>query len=401
MNIFNLFASLKLDKSDYEKGLDEAQKQGENFANDTQNKVSPKTVAGWTAIATAVVAVITKVNQLMRDTMNYADSVGDLAAKYGLSTDAISEMQYIADQSSTSIEGMTSAMTMLLNRAKENGEGFKELGVDVYDANGNLKQMDELFYETIGALNAIESDGEKSRLMLETFGRSAMTVGEVVRKSSEELAQMRQEAHDLGVVMDEETINFASDMNDALAVLKLQGQSALSSLVAGAPDAEEKLQNFIDSVLELLDSYIPTFVNFALRLLLQLALALIRTAPSLAIDIVTTIQDVILHMDWFQFGIDLGKSILEGLVNIIISTLNNIFKWFGVNIPKVDFGVGKDIGTMSMGEMLDSEYEISENIRQDITVKVEASGDSAISGETAEKTAQALAPYIDKILGGK
>ena len=33
-------------------------------------------------------------------------------------------------------------------------------------------------------------------------------------------------------------------------------------------------------------------------------------------------------------------------------------------------------------------------------VKVEASGDSAVSEETAEKTAEKLAPYIDKILGG-
>lgn len=403
-NLIKDFASGKINITDYNKELSKIKSSNSEIENTASSmgislvENANKAKIAWMAVATAIVAVGKQINQLMRDSMNYADTVGDLAAKYGVSTDAISEMQYIADQSSTSIEGMTSAMTMLLNRAKENGEGFKELGVDVYDANGNLKQMDELFYETIGALNAIESDGEKSRLMLETFGRSAMTVGEVVRKSSEELAQMRQEAHDFGVVMDEETINFASDMNDALAVLKLQGQSALASLVAGAPDAEEKLQNFIDNILEMLDGYIPAFVNFSLRLLLQVALGLIRTAPSLAIEIVTTIMDVILNMDWFQFGVDLGKSILEGLINIIVSTLNRVLGVFGVNIPKVDLGVGENVfNEESLGE----EYEISENIRQDITVKVEASGDSAVSEETAEKTAEALAPYIDKILGGK
>lgn len=398
MNVFSLFASLKLDKSEYEKNLDEAQKQGEGFAENTKNKISPTVVAGWTAVATAIVAVGKQINQLMRDSMNYADSVGDLAAKYGLSTDAISEMQYIADQSSTSIEGMTSAMTMLLNRAKENGEGFKELGVDVYDANGNLKQMDELFYETIGALNAIESDGEKSRLMLETFGRSAMTVGEVVRKSSEELAQMRQEAHDFGVVMDEETINFASDMNDALAVLKLQGQSALASLVAGAPDAEEKLQNFIDNILEMLDGYIPAFANFGIRLLMQIAIAMVRVAPSLVVEILDAVIDTIFNINWLQVGIDVGKAIMEGALNIIVSALNAVLGLFGVDIPKVDLGAGEDLFNE---ETLGGEYEISENLRQDITVKVEATGDSAVSEETAEKTAEALAPYIDKILGGK
>ena len=398
MNVFELFAVLTLQKDDYNKGLDEAEKQSNTWGDKIKGIMQNKAVMAFGLVAKAVVEVSKKINQLMLDTMNYADTVGDLAAKYGLSTDAISEMQYIADQSSTSVEGLTSAMTMLLNRAKENGDGFKELGVDVYDANGNLKQMDELFYETIGALNAIESDGEKSRLMLETFGRSAMTVGEVVRKSSEELAQMRQEAHELGVVMNEETINFASDMNDRIAVLKLQGQSALASMVAGAPDAEEKLQNFIDNVLEMLDGYIPTFANFSIRLLLQVAIGLIRTAPSLAIEILTAIQDAIFGMDWFQFGVDLGKSILEGLLNIIVSTLNRMLGIFGVDIPKVDLGVGEDIFNE---EALGEEYEISENIRQEINVKVEASGDSTVSEETAEKTAEKLAPYIDKILGSK
>lgn len=400
MNVFELFAVLNLQKDDYEKALNDTENQSKGWAGRVEGFLKSKAVTAWVAVGAAVVEVGKKINQLMLDAMNYADRVGDLAAQYGVSTDAISEMQYIADQSSTSIEGMTSAMTMLLNRAKENGEGFKELGVDVYDANGNLKQMDELFYETIGALNNIESEGERSRLMLETFGRSAMSVGEVVRKSSEELATMRQEAHDLGVVMEENTINFASDMNDKMAVLKLQGQSALASLVAGDKDAEEKLQNFFDSVIEMLDRYIPTFTNFAVRLFLQATIALVRIAPSLAHQVVEAIIDTVLNMDWLQVGFDIGRAIAEGIVNMIISSLNAFVGWAGVKIPKVDFGVGSDIGTMSLGEMVGEEYEISENIRQDITVKVEASGDSAVSEETAEKTAEKLAPYIDKILGG-
>lgn len=395
MNIFSLFATLKLDKSDYEKGIKDAKKEGESFADDTEKKISPKAVSSFLAIATAVVAVTKQIYNLAKASMDYADNIGNMASKYGLTTDAISEMQYIADQSSTSIEGMTSAMTMLLNRAKENGDGFKELGVDVYDANGNLKQMDELFYEIIGALNNVESEGERSRLMLETFGRSAMSVGEVVRKSSEELAQMRQEAHDLGIVLNEETINYASDFNDTLAVLKLQGQSALASLVAGDKDAEEKLQNFFDNVMDMLDDYLPASVNFGIRLLTEVIITMVRIAPSLAVEVIDAFIDTIFTINWFQVGIDVGKSILEGIINILGSALGVL----GINVPKVDLGVGENVfePTASLG----SEYEISENIKQDITVKVEASGDTTVSQATAEETAKALAPYIDKILGGK
>lgn len=396
MNIFELFAVLTLQKDDYNKGLDETEKKANTWGDKLKGIMQNKAVMAFMLVGKAIIDVGQKLNKLMLDTMNYADTVGDLAAKYGISTDAISEMQYIADQSSTSVEQLTTSMSMLYMRAKQDGDAFKQLGVSVKDNEGNFKSMDELFWETAEALNSLEDDGAKSAYMLDLFGRSAMNVGEVLRKSSGEITAMRQEAHELGVVMDESTINFASDMNDTFAVLKLQGQSALASLVAGAPDAEEKLQNFIDNVLEMLNGYIPAFVNFSLRLLLQVALGLIRTAPSLAIEIVTAIQDAIFGMNWFQFGVDLGKAILEGLINIIVSTLNRVLGVFGAEIPKIDLGVGEDLFNE---ETLGGEYEISENINQKIEVKVEASGDSVVSEETAEKTAEKLAPYIDKILG--
>lgn len=397
MNLLNLFATLKLDKSDYDKGISEAKKEGVDLADTTEKKISPQMVAGWVAVATAVISVVKAIGDLAKQSMDYADQIGELANKFGVTTDSIAEMQYIGTQTGASIESITSAMSMLLNRAKENGEAFQRLGVSVTDANGNFKAMDELFYETIGALNNIESEGERSAMMLETFGRSAMTVGELLRKDTAEIEAMRKEAHDLGIVLNEETTEFAGSFFDNIDALKLQGQSALASLVAGAPDAEEKLQNFFDGVIEMLDDYVPAFVNFGVKLILQVTLALVRLAPSLAVEIVNAITDTLLNIDLFQVGVDLAKSVLEGFINMFVSTINRTLKYFGVNIPKVDLGVGESIYTPDMG----SEYEINENIKSDITVKVEASGDTTVSQATAEETAKALAPYIDKILGGK
>ena len=401
MNVFELFAVLTLQKDDYNKALDDTENKSKGWASKVEGFLKSKAVVAWTAVIASVIKLGKEINQLMRDTMNYADSVGDLAAQFGVSTDAISEMQYIADQSSTSVEQLTTSMSMLYMRAKQDGDAFKQLGVSVKDNNGNFKAMDELFWETVGALNDLNDDGTKSAYMLDLFGRSAMNVGEVLRKNTSEINAMRQEAHDLGVVMNKETIDFASDMNDTFAVLKLQGQSALASLVAGAPDAEEKLQNFFDNVMDILDGYIPTFTNFTIRLLLNVAITLIRIAPGLVVEILNAIIDTIFNIDWVQVGVDWAKALMEGWLNVVLSALNILIGWTGVKIPKVDFCVGSDIGTMSLGEMVCEEYEISENINQTIEVKVEASGDTAVSEDTAEKTAQALAPYIDKILGGK
>lgn len=401
MNVFELFAVLTLQKDDYNKGLDDTEKKASGWGDKIKNIMQNKAVMAFALVGKAILDVGKKMNQLLRDTLNYADSVGDLAAQFGVSTDAISEMQYIADQSSTSVEQLTTSMSMLYMRAKQDGDAFKQLGVSVKDNNGNFKAMDELFWETAEALNGLEDDGAKSAYMLDLFGRSAMNVGEVLRKSSGELTAMRQEAHDLGIVMSEETINYASDMNDAFAVLKLQGKSALASLATGAPDAEEKLQKFLDSLLGVLEEYIPTLVSFALRLVIQMAIGIVRIAPSLAVDIISVFIDTLLETDWLQVGIDIGKAIIEGLLNIVVSALNLVLGIFGVKIPKIQLfdrdAKNSYFDNVDMGES----YEISESLKQDINVKVEASGDGAVNQETAEKTAEALAPYIDKILGGK
>ena len=399
MNVFELFAVLTLQKDDYNKGLDETEKKSNTWGDKIKNIMQSKAVSAFMLVAKAVVDVSKKLNQLMQQSLQYADQMGDLAAKYGTNSEAISEMAYVATQAGSDVNTLANAMSMLYMRAKQDGEAFQSLGVSVKDANGNFKSMDDLFWETVYAMNDLDSEGEKSAYMFDLFGRSASNIGEILRKDSSELEEMRKRAHDLGIVVNQTTADFAGSWFDKLDELKLQGQSVLVSLAAGAPDAEEKLQSFFDNIMTMLERYVPTFVNFALRLVIQAAIALVRISPSLIREIINVIIDTILNVNWLQVGIDVGKAILEGLLNCIIAGLNSFLKIFGVNIPKIDFDVGQNYF-----ENLDTSagnYEISENSKQDINISIEAKGNTAVSKESAEKTAEALAPYIDKILGGK
>ena len=399
MNVFELFAVLTLQKDDYNKGLDETEKKSNTWGDKIKNIMQSKAVSAFMLVAKAVVDVGKKLNQLMQQSLQYADQMGDLAAKYGTNSEAISEMAYVATQAGSDVNTLANAMSMLYMRAKQDGEAFQSLGVSVKDANGNFKSMDDLFWETVYAMNDLDSEGEKSAYMFDLFGRSASNIGEILRKDSSELEEMRKRAHDLGIVVNQTTADFAGSWFDKLDELKLQGQSVLASLAAGAPDAEEKLQSFFDNIMTMLERYVPTFVNFALRIVIQTAIALVRISPSLIREIINAIIDTILNVNWLQVGIDVGKAILEGLLNCIIAGLNSFLKIFGVNIPKIDSDVGQNYF-----ENLDTSagnYEISENSKQDINIRIEASGDTAVSKESAEKTAEALAPYIDKILGGK
>ena len=400
MNLFELFAVLTLNKSGYEKGLNDAEKSTKSFSQKVKDTLQNETVQSFTMVIGAVVKLGKELYNLMNVGIEYADQMGDLAAKYGTTSEAISEIGYIATQTGSDVNTLTSAMSMLYMRAKQDGEAFQSLGVSVKDSNGQFKSMDELFWETVYAMNNLESDGEKSAYMLDLFGRSAANIGEILRKDTAEIDAMRNEAHDLGIVVSQETADFAGAWQDRMDRIKLQGQSALASLVAGAPDAEEKLSKFFDAVLDMLENVMPTFVNFSIRLLLQVSLALIKLAPELVVNFLDAVIKTIFETNWLQVGLDVGKSILQGVLNVIVSGLNSVFGWLGLKIPKVDLGVGKN---GSYFENIDTEkkYSLNNKNEQVIDIKIEASGDNEVSAATAEKTAEALAPYIDKILGGK
>lgn len=400
MNLFELFAVLTLNKSGYEKGLNDAEKSTKSFSQKVKDTLQNETVQSFTMVIGAVVKLGKELYNLMNVGIEYADQMGDLAAKYGTTSEAISEIGYIATQTGSDVNTLTNAMSMLYMRAKQDGEAFQSLGVSVKDSNGQFKSMDELFWETVYAMNNLESDGEKSAYMLDLFGRSAANIGEILRKDTAEIDAMRNEAHDLGIVVSQETADFAGAWQDRMDRIKLQGQSALASLVAGAPDAEEKLSKFFDAVLDMLENVMPTFVNFSIRLLLQVSLALIKLAPELVVNFLDAVIKTIFETNWLQVGLDVGKSILQGVLNVIVSGLNSVFGWLGLKIPKVDLGVGKN---GSYFENIDTEkkYSLNNKNEQVIDIKIEASGDNEVSAATAEKTAEALAPYIDKILGGK
>lgn len=400
MNLFELFAVLTLNKSGYEKGLNDAEKSTKSFSQKVKDTLQNETVQSFTMVIGAVVKLGKELYNLMNVGIEYADQMGDIAAKYGTTSEAISEIGYIATQTGSDVNTLTNAMSMLYMRAKQDGEAFQSLGVSVKDSNGQFKSMDELFWETVYAMNNLESDGEKSAYMLDLFGRSAANIGEILRKDTAEIDAMRNEAHDLGIVVSQETADFAGAWQDRMDRIKLQGQSALASLVAGAPDAEEKLSKFFDAVLDMLENVMPTFVNFSIRLLLQVSLALIKLAPELVVNFLDAVIKTIFETNWLQVGLDVGKSILQGVLNVIVSGLNSVFGWLGLKIPKVDLGVGKN---GSYFENIDTEkkYSLNNKNEQVIDIKIEASGDNEVSAATAEKTAEALAPYIDKILGGK
>lgn len=386
--------------------LDEAKKMGVELpaefdkAGKAMGEAANAAGGIWTELLAIIMKIANAIGKLVTESIEYSNEIYEVAKQYDMTTESVSQLQYIAGQTGTELSTITNAMTQLERKAASENEVFQELGVSITDANGNYKSMETVLFDTIGALNDLNDESEKSAYMSQLFGRTTMENGELFRMSAEEIANLRQESDALGITMSESTAELGASMTREMDALKLQGKSALAALLAGDENADELIQDFFNNALAIAEKFLPNIINFVLKGIQQLYLAIIRTLPQLVASFVSNIigffLDYIFSFDWIQFGVDWAKSILEGFINIFVSTINGLFGWLGVDIPKVDLGVGDNLFANTDTT---TEYELSENRTEEVTIKLEASGDTAISKENAEETAKALAPYIDQILG--
>ena len=304
MNLFNLAAKITLDKNDYEKGIEEAKKKGEEFTEHTDKKVKAKSVVAWAAVAAAVVAVTKKIADLAKTTVDYADQIGNLAEKWGFTTQQIQEFDYWATQNGTTLESLLTGMRGLVNQAQAGSDAFNQLGVSVRDSSGNLKDQRTLFLETITALQQVENQTERNALQFDVFGRSGIELGRIINLTGDELDALSQKAEDYGLIISDEAIKKSMDFNDELDTLKRQFRSVVAEMLSGSPEAEEKFNLLMESLKDKIQKYLPNFVKFLVKFLGQLVAGIANALP----DIIDALFEAIYSTGLSWVGILLGKS---------------------------------------------------------------------------------------------
>lgn len=209
-----------------DKAADQQQDLGKSF-EDAAIKVE-LLKAGAELAAKAIGAMIDYIGDAIRASAEYADNILTLSTVTGLSTDALQEYQYMAelmDVSLDTITGSLSKLTKQMYSAKDGtgtaAEYFKALGVSVTDSNGELRDSNEVFTEAIEALGQIGNDTERDAIAMGLFGKSAQDLNPMIQTGAEGMEAFRQEAHDMGYVLDTEALGSLGAMDDSFQRLTL------------------------------------------------------------------------------------------------------------------------------------------------------------------------------------
>lgn len=394
INIFNLFGKLTLDNSDYKNKIEESKKSNNELAENTKQMGSKK-LAIWAAVLAAVTAVLNKVKDLIVETANYADQIGDLAQKWGFTTKEIQEFDYWATMSGTTLESLLTGMRGLVNQAEAGAGAFTKLGVSVKNTDGTLKDQKTLFLETIDALQKVENQTERNALQFEIFGRAGIELGQIIDRNAEELQALSQEAENLGIILSEDTINQASEFNDKLDQMRLSFKSVMAEIIAGSPDAEEKFTVFLENLIDRFNEWAPKLLSVTINLLGKI----LAGAGKIIFNLPAMIVDTLFSIDWLQLGLDIGKALLDGIIKTLGWVIGYGWLW-GRDEPSTptvqNSNVETAISTVSSTGRVERTETVNETL--DVTVRVESDGTEA-GEKNLDVISDMLIEKINKALG--
>lgn len=177
--------------------------------------------------------------------------IGDEAKRAGLGIEAFQELKYVAEQNRIGVDALTDGIKEMNLRADEfittgggsAAEAFGRLGYDAEALKQKLKDPSALFTEIIGKLGQLDRAAQ-IRIADEIFGG---TGGErfvqLIEQGEETLNRTKQEAHNLGLVLDQDLIDRADELDRKFNAVANTVGSALKSAIVEAASA---LASFIE-----------------------------------------------------------------------------------------------------------------------------------------------------------
>lgn len=183
-----------------------------------------KKLAPFSAVGAAVSGTLTT---LAVRAGKLSDDLHTLADTTGLSMETLQKFQYASDLIDVSLETLTSTMSRMIRTmntarqgSKQAQEAFDRLGIAITDANGQLRDGETVFNETIRALGNIANETERDAIAMQIFGRSARDLNPLIKGGADRLRELGEEAKAAGLIMSDEALGDILEFNDELDKLK-------------------------------------------------------------------------------------------------------------------------------------------------------------------------------------
>lgn len=324
-------------------------------------KVGKAFGAALAALGTAAIGAATGLAKLTVDASNFADDLITQSTYTRQSTDELQKYAYACRFIDTDMDTLTKTMAKNIKSMDaarggtgKTAEAYKTLGVSVTNADGSLRDSNEVYWESIDALGKVQNETERDALAMQMFGKSAQELNSIIGAGSEAFKALGDEAEAMGAVMGEDQLNALGKFNDKLQQLQAatdglknsaslialpfldkmagEGVPILAKFSKGIQEANgdvskmgDVLGEGISDVLNLIIEQLPEFVDMGVQMVQALIEGIADNAPMIA-------QSAIKIVETLVKGIaNLLPVIINGAVQIVVG----LAKGLGQSLPQL------------------------------------------------------------------
>lgn len=315
-------------------------------------KIPASTAAAAAGVA-AVVAVVIKLEKKLMDvtkeTAAAAKELEALSLQTGVSTTDLQAFQYAedfigvsSDQLADSLKDLTTKMSDAANGNEETAAKFDQLGVSIYDAQGNLRSSYDVFLDVIDGLGEMSNQAERDALAMSLINESAQQLNPLIEQGSGSLKKYAAEAENVGYILSNDQLKALTDVDEAQNRL-LKSQEAVTKQISAqyAPYMSDALNQTRELIEKIGKALIDSGAVAAFSSILDSAVSLLEPLGDLTSDILpplgTLLQGIAGTLAWAADTINLIVGLLT-LNGDRISTALGLNPNKASNIQKALYG---------------------------------------------------------------
>lgn len=212
-----------------------------------------------------------------------ADDLNTLAKQSGFSTDQIQKWEYASDRIDVSVDDIVSSAKKMkknmISTSSEVTNAWATLGVSVKDANGDLRDSNTVFEETVLALSKVQNETERDTLAMTLFGKSADSLAGIIDDGGAALQQFGEEAEEAGLILSQDTLDSANEFNDAIDELKAKATGTFAEV---GTEIAEMLLPYLDDISNMIENVLSWIKNLdedQLKMIMTILMVVAAISP--------------------------------------------------------------------------------------------------------------------------
>jgi hypothetical protein len=242
---------LILDKTQWSKSAKTVKDDEKKFTG-----MSTRMTAGFrktgAAMTVAGAAIVAGLGSMIKKYVEAGDQIDKMSRRTGIAATTLSELKYAADITGASFTDVEKGVKRMAKTIADAGDGmatyirsFDRLGISVEE----IKKLnpEEQFFAIGDAIASIEDPSLRAATAQDIFGRAGTQLLPLFAEGEEGLQKLREEAHKLGIVFDQEAALKAAVLKDAQTAL---GESMKGLSFTLAENLVPALTNIVGKITE-------------------------------------------------------------------------------------------------------------------------------------------------------